>query len=325
MPTHRLPRIGITLGDPAGIGPELALRVLADRGLRRVVTPVLYGHAALLRRVSVATGIPWPDGLDAVGLQEAGAAADVAGIEPGRADAAGGRLALGWIRAAVSDAMAGRLEAVVTGPVSKKALSLAGCRHPGHTELLAELTGSPEVRMLFYSPDLVVGLVTIHLPLAAVPTALTLDRILTTIRMTAAARQTAAQPRPSVGVLALNPHAGEEGLIGDEESRIIVPAIAAARREGLDVHGPLVPDTTFVPAHRGRFAAYVAMYHDQGLIPFKMLAFDTGVNVTLGLPIVRTSPDHGTAYDLAWRGMASPASLAAAIECAAQLAAVRGG
>jgi 4-hydroxythreonine-4-phosphate dehydrogenase len=313
---RHLPRIGLTLGDPAGIGPELVLRALAADELRREARLVAYGSAALLRRVADAAGIPWPAGPELHDLPFAGANA----VVPGRVQAACGRAAADWVAAAARDALAGGLDAIVTAPLNKEALHLAGVPFPGHTEMLASLGGARRTAMLFWSPSLIVSLATIHLPLADVPAALTTAGLLDTLRLTADACRRLGRTGP-LGVLALNPHAGEGGLFGREEQAVIAPAIATARAEGLAVEGPLVPDTAFLEQKRGRYAAYVAMHHDQGLIPFKMLAFAEGVNVTLGLPFVRTSPDHGTAFDLAWQNRADPSSFFSAIRCACRLAA----
>lgn len=321
------PCLGITLGDPAGVGPELVLRLLADAETRDTVRLVVYGSAGLLRQVAQQTGLAWPAELCVV------AAADPRGIPggrapvlidtpvdqpimPGRVQTHCGRLACDWIAAAVRDARQGRIDAIVTAPICKAAIHAAGVHFPGHTEMLAELTASREVRMFFWSPRLAVGLVTIHIPLSEVASRITMERVLGTIRPVAGALRTAACPRPRIGVLGLNPHAGEGGLFGDAEQTAILPAIQAACAEGLDVVGPLVPDTVFRDGTRQTFDAFVAMYHDQGLIPFKMLAFEDGVNVTLGLPFCRTSPDHGTAFDIAWQGRASPASLLSAVRYA---------
>ena len=327
------PRIGITLGDPAGIGPELVLRLLSDPARCNRIQPVIYGSEALLRRVAQVTHTPWPDQLQIVpadGVRKRSALSvpllvnipfpAAATLSPGRVQAACGHMAATWIEHAVRDAMAGGIDAIVTAPIHKEAFHLADIPYPGHTEMLAALTGASRTAMLFWSPDLLVSLATIHLPLTEVPKVLTQARLLETIRLTAEACARFGRKNLPIGVLALNPHAGEHGLFGDEEAAIITPAITAARAEGIPTAGPLVPDTAFLAEHRAAHAAYVAMYHDQGLIPFKMLAFAEGVNVTLGLPIIRTSPDHGTAFDLAWQGKADPSSFFAAIHCAVLLA-----
>ena len=331
---NSIPRVGITLGDPAGIGPELVLCALLAPEWRDRLQFVIYGNAMLLQRVLQAVRIPWPADLQVV---PAGATGDsipnvsvpllvdlpfpeAATIRPGQLQASCGAMAATWIETATRDAMSGRIDALVTAPVNKQALRLAGVQYTGHTEMLAALTGAPRVAMLFWSPDLLVSLATIHLPLSNVSSALTIPRLLETIRLTAQACVRFGRAGSPIGVLALNPHAGEHGLMGREEADVIVPAIAAANAEGIPAVGPLVPDTVFLPDRIAAHSAYVAMYHDQGLIPFKMLAFDDGVNVTLGLPIVRTSPDHGTAFDQAWKGTANPSSLFSAIRCAVLLA-----
>lgn len=336
-----LPIVALTLGDASGIGPELVMTALLDPAVRAVCVPVIYGNQQILRRIAATTGISWPPPNlvimpSSLATRPAGRAAVLldfhfpaaADLKPGQIQSACGQQAHDWIKAAAHDAIAGKVDAIVTAPINKEALHLAGIKYPGHTELLADLTETKEVGMLFWSPHLVISLATIHVPLSDVPRLLTLERILTTIRLTAAAMRTPACPTPRIGVLALNPHAGENSLFGHEETRIIAPAIGAARAEGIDAIGPLIPDTAFTWLHPDTtaasvrttpFDAYVAMYHDQGLIPFKMVAFDEGVNVTLGLPIIRTSPDHGTAFDLAWQNRASPASFISAIHCALRL------
>jgi 4-hydroxythreonine-4-phosphate dehydrogenase len=331
MSAPAAPRIGLTLGDPAGVGPELILRALGDERLREEIAPVVYGSEALLRRVAAAAGLPWPPRWRTVPSGRAlpaAAAGEVLLVDtpppgeivPGRAQALCGRLAYDWIASAVRAALAGEIAAVVTAPICKAALHAASIPYPGHTEMLAALTGVAPATMLFWSPQLAVGLATIHMALAEAPRHIVTSHVLEVIRRVEAAMRTASRPAPRIGVLGLNPHAGEDGLFGDEERRAIAPAIAAARAAGLAVEGPLVPDTAFRAGARGRYDAFVAMYHDQGLIPFKLLAFDEGVNVTLGLPIIRTSPDHGTAFDIAWQGRASPASLLAAIRRARAMA-----
>lgn len=332
---HR-PRVALTLGDCAGIGPELALRALGSPELAEVCRLSVYGSRKLLDRVAAAAGLPLPEQLETVQPGQAPAPsserhvlvdfplAEADTLRPGQVQAFCGACAFTWIRAAVRDILAGQADALVTAPINKEALHLAGVDYPGHTEMLAALTGAEGPCMAFYAPGLVVSLATIHEALADVPRLLTVPGLLRTIRLTHTACTGFGSAAPRLGVLALNPHAGENGVFGDEESRVIGPAIEQARAEGLDVSGPLVPDTAFTwlanrPA-QAPFDAYVAMYHDQGLIPFKAVAFDIGVNVTLGLPIIRTSPDHGTAFNLAWQGKASPASLFSAVALAARMA-----
>ena len=313
--------LALTCGDPAGVGPELLLRALGEPPEARGARLVAYANEKLLRRVSAASGVPFPRGVAAVcpggAWPETGhlivdmeCGADA--VEPGRVSAACGAFAHASICAAAADVMAGKASALVTAPASKQAFHLAGVDFPGHTELLAHMTGARDVRMMFWSPRLRLVLDSIHEPLRDVPRLLNRAHLAQTIRHARAAG--------AVGVLALNPHAGEGGLFGDEERGIILPAVEDVRREGFHVEGPLVPDTAFCwladPAQPAPFGAYVALYHDQGLIPFKMAAFHDGVNVTLGLPIVRTSPDHGTAFDIAWQGRADPRSFFNAINVA---------
>ena len=320
--------LAVTCGDAAGIGPELVLRALAKPASEWGARLAVHGNAALLRRVASAANLPRLEGIAEVAPNDAwpetghviitaqSEDAELANIIPGHVQAVCGSRAHAWICNAVRDTLAGRAQGLVTAPVNKQAMRLAGVDFPGHTELLAHLTNTPDVRMMFWSERLRVVLETIHEPLADVSAKLTREHLLQTIRFAARA----AGPR--VAVLALNPHAGEGGLFGREEQDIIAPAIALARAEGLRVEGPLVPDTAFCWLNEKTPApcdVYVAMYHDQGLIPFKMVAFHEGVNVTLGLPFVRTSPDHGTAFNLAWQGRAHATSFFAAIRLAARM------
>ncbi len=320
--SSRLPVIGISMGDPAGIGPELCLRVLRDPEMAACCRPVVFGDAGVLCRVAQCCGLPAPEQVAPVAeWKQAGPGplvADCGEVEAsdviaGRVSAACGRAAYGYILAAIRAATSGDVQAVVTAPLHKESLAAAGVPFPGHTEILAAETGAETICMMLTAPELSVSLVTVHLPYAAVPAALNSTRIGAVIDLTVEAmrRQGLAQPR--ITVCGLNPHAGEHGLFGNEEQAIIAPAIAAARARGLSITGPLPPDTAFLPVQRRQTDAYVAMYHDQGLIPFKMLAFEIGVNVTLGLPIIRASVDHGTAFDIAWQGVASAASLRSAV------------
>ncbi|HEY6000743.1 MAG TPA: 4-hydroxythreonine-4-phosphate dehydrogenase PdxA, partial [bacterium] len=242
----------------------------------------------------------------------------------GRPGAAGGRAALEALSEAICLALDGRVAGIVTAPISKEAIRAAGSPFPGHTELLAAFTGTKRYAMMLVGGPLRVVLATIHEPLARVPALITPRVVRETIALTWEAVRDLGLRRPRIAVCGLNPHAGEAGLMGREERRIIGPAVRAMAAKGVPVTGPLPADTVFFRAARGEFAAVVAMYHDQGLGPLKTLAFDTGVNVTLGLPIVRTSVDHGTAFDIAGKGVASPASLLAAVELAATLARHRG-
>jgi len=289
------PRIAITSGDPAGIGPEVAAKAAADARVLEACEPVVYGP---------------PDGVAFV---------------PGALSAEAGRAAYDVIVRAVGDAQRGVVQGIATAPVNKEAFRLAGLPWSGHTDLLAHLTGSTGVAMLFYSEALRVVLATVHIALAEVPRALTAASLEATIALTAHELPWFGIERPRIAVAGLNPHAGEHGLFGREEDIAIRPAIEACRARGIDVSGPFPGDTVFVRARRGEFDVVVACYHDQGLIPVKLVAFGQAVNVTLGLPIVRTSVDHGTAFDIAGRGIADPESMIAAVLLAAKLANSRSG
>lgn len=322
----------ITQGDPTGIGPEIIVKALLDGAFDTLSRPLwVAGDAAVLRRAAAVFGVDCdaaPGGertrlicggraLEVVPLSEL--AADK--LVYGRPDIPCGRAMLRYIEWACDACLSGATAAMVTAPISKAAIHAAGCDFPGHTELLAERCGVDKVVMMLAGERLKVCLVTTHLALAEVPRVLSQGEILETIRITDAAfRRFFGLQEPRIAVLALNPHAGEQGMFGDEEPRLIGPAIAAARAEGIAASGPHSADTLFHFAVRGAYDAVVCMYHDQGLIPLKLLHFDDGVNVTLGLPIVRTSVDHGTAYDLAGTGRASAESLVAAVRMAERMA-----
>jgi 4-hydroxythreonine-4-phosphate dehydrogenase len=282
------PRVAVTVGDPAGIGPEIAQKAASDPRVLEACEPVLYG----------------PSG---------------GSFAPGVLSADAGRAAYDAICAAVRDAQAGVVHAVATAPVNKLAFARAGLPWKGHTDLLGHLTGSPRVAMMFWSEPLRVVLATIHVPLARVPAELTRDALDAIIQLTARELPRFGFPRPRLALAGLNPHAGEDGLLGDEEQRVLVPAVQGAIAAGVSIAGPFPADTLFVRAARGEFDAVIACYHDQGLIPVKLLAFGRAVNVTLGLPIVRTSVDHGTAFDIAGKGVADPSSMVEAVLLAAKL------
>jgi 4-hydroxythreonine-4-phosphate dehydrogenase len=289
----RLPRIAITTGDPAGIGPEIAARAAADARVRAVCEPLIYGS---------------PDGRV---------------YPPGVLSADAGRAAYDIVVRAVADAQSGVVDAIATAPVNKEAFRLAGLPWHGHTDLLAHLTGAHDVAMMFHSDELRVVLATIHVPLGEVPQLLTRAGLEATISLTARELPRFGIARPRIAVAGLNPHAGEHGLFGREEAAVIAPAVEACRARAIDVRGPFPADTLFVRARGGEFDVVVACYHDQGLIPVKLVAFGRAVNVTLGLPIVRTSVDHGTAFDIAGKGVADPGSMIAAVRLAARLAGAR--
>ncbi len=321
------------MGDPAGIGPELCLRLLQDAEVAKRATPIVFGDAGVLRRVARHCGLPAPAQVfDPADRQEIGPAIQEPAVwdlnaipadalQPGVVSAATGRASYRYIEAAMDAALSGQLAAVTTAPIHKEALHAAGIRYPGHTEIFATRTGAARSCMMLTSSTITCSLVTTHVGYRDVPAQLTVERILEVIELTAEAMRRIRGRPPKLVVCGLNPHAGEHGLFGaGEEERWIVPAVAAARQRGLDVEGPLPPDTAFLPARRQATDAFVCMYHDQGLIPLKALAFDTAVNVTLGLPIVRTSVDHGTALDIAWTGRAQVRSLVEAVLLAARLA-----
>jgi len=289
------PRVAITVGDPAGIGPEIARKAADDPRVRDVCEPVLYGPPAEAR------------------------------FTPGVLSAEAGRAAYDAICAATRDARAGRVAAIATAPVNKLAFAHAGLPWKGHTDLLAHLTGAPAAAMMFWSEPLKVVLASVHIPLAEVPRYLTRERLDGIIDIAARELPAVAGSGGAVrlALAALNPHAGEDGLLGDEEARVLAPAVAAARGRGIALEGPFPGDTVFVRATRGEFDAVIACYHDQGLIPVKLLAFGRAVNVTLGLPIVRTSVDHGTAFDIAGRGVADASSMVEATLLAARLGSIR--
>ena len=284
------PRIAITVGDPAGIGPEIAAKAASDARVLDACDPVIYEPP------------------------------NVAMFPPGELSAAAGRAAYDCLVRAVADARDRIVHGIATAPVNKLAFAHAGLPWKGHTDLLAHLCGAPRVAMLFHAPELNVVLATVHIPLRDVPRVLTRDVMSQTIRLTAAAMPSFGIARPRIAVAGLNPHAGEEGLLGDEEGTTILPAVDEARSFGIDVAGPFPADTVFTRATRGEFDVVVACYHDQGLIPVKLLAFGRAVNVTIGLPIVRTSVDHGTAFDIAGKGVADPGSMIEAVLLAARLA-----
>jgi len=326
------------MGDPSGIGPEIIAMTLADRAIYEYCRPVVFGdpgilstavsdlHDSLALRLTVNVIQRPGEAKDPHGIIDLIAISELrdSEIQPGWPTVAGGRAMVDFIFHAVEMALRGKIAGMVTCPISKVLMQEAGYPFEGHTQLIAHLTKTSDVVMMLAGERLRVTLVTIHCALRDVSSLLTKNKVLTTIRITEKAlRQYFALKRPRLAVAALNPHAGEAGLFGDEEETIIAPAVQAAQQEGLYVEGPFPADTLFHKAVAGRYDAVVAMYHDQGLIPLKLLHFSDAVNVTLGLPIIRTSVDHGTAYDIAGTGKADPSSLKAAIRMAAAMAATR--
>lgn len=334
-PRPSRPRIALTMGDPAGVGPELCLRVLKAPEVLDECIPVIFGDVEVLWRVAKACGLESPRRVLEVG--DVTSCANIAEpavvncrairaekVTPGRVSPECGRAAYTYIESGIQAALTRKVAAVVTAPINKEALRAAGIPYPGHTEIFTALTGARRSCMMLAGRDLAVSFVTVHVGYYEVPKLLSRQRILDVIELTAEALHRVRRGPVRIAVCGLNPHAGEHGLFGEgEEERYIEPAVAAAQARGIQVAGPLPPDTVFVPSKRVEFGAIVCMYHDQGHIPFKMLHFDTGVNVTLGLPIVRTSVDHGTAFDIAWTGKASSTSLQEAIHWAVRLASHR--
>jgi 4-hydroxythreonine-4-phosphate dehydrogenase len=311
-------RVGITLGDPAGIGPEIVAAALhaAPREWRDRI--IVYGDRVPLERGAQSLGVTVPD-VELVGSGVGDKAV------PGTPDRVSGAAQVAYLEAAVAAAARGELGAIVTGPISKTWARRAGFEFLGHTEMLAARLGARDVAMMFVGPKLKVALTTVHRPLAEVVSDLSTERVRMVIELVAASMvRDLGVTAPRIGVVGLNPHAGEDGLLGDEDAEIIAPALEEPCPPAT-LLGPLVPDAAFRDAVHGRYDALVAMYHDQGLIPVKLIDFDESVNVTLGLPIVRTSPDHGTAYDIAGKGVARPVSMQRAIALAIDMVARRAG
>jgi 4-hydroxythreonine-4-phosphate dehydrogenase len=323
------PIIAISMGDPAGVGPEVTVKALAHSDVQRCCRPLVVGDTATLREAVGLLGLSLtlrrigdasdadfdpasPDVLDQ-------AAVDVRGVQKAKVSATAGKAAIAYIRTAAELALSGRVHAIVTGPINKAAIQAAGVHHIGHTEYLAELTSADRVTTMLSTPGLSVVHVTRHLPLKEVAAQITQENVLTTIQLTDAGLRQMGVTRPRLAVAALNPHGGDGGLLGQEEIKAIQPAIEVARDAGIDARGPIPADSVFFRAIRGEFDVVVAMYHDQGHIPIKTHGFERSVTVTLGLPIVRTSVDHGTAFDIAWQGIASEDSMVEAIQLAARL------
>jgi 4-hydroxythreonine-4-phosphate dehydrogenase len=309
------PRIGITVGDPAGIGPEIVLKALAAKD-RPDADYIVFGAVDALADRMFRFGLP--------AAQDTGArVVDIPAPEEialGTVSAGSGHAAARAVLRAVQEIRRGRLDAIVTAPLQKEALSAAGYPWPGHTELLAEAAGTPDVAMMFVGGGLKVALLTIHRALRSVPDAITGDEVKRVVRLVARELPRFGAAAGRIALCGLNPHAGEGGLFGTEEREVLSPALATLRAEGLDVHGPFPADTLFVRAARGDFDAVIACYHDQGLIPVKLASFGKAVNVTIGLPFVRTSVDHGTGFDIVTKGTADAGSLLEAMTLAAALA-----
>ncbi|TDI91903.1 MAG: 4-hydroxythreonine-4-phosphate dehydrogenase PdxA [Caldithrix sp.] len=304
-----LPTIAITVGDPNGIGPEVIRKALSKKEIQEICHPVVIGPLSLFEQLAGKGQLLSPELNEEIKLR------------PGGVSKSGGRIAGKALEMALKLVLTGEARAVVTAPISKEALNSAGYAYPGHTEFFAEKTKVEDVLMILMGCGFRVGLVTTHCALAEVVQLLTSERILRKLQIANQDLRTRFKiTNPRIAVAALNPHAGENGMFGHEELEIITPAIEAARKQGVDVNGPFPADTLFARVDKQKFDLYLAMYHDQGLIPLKMKAFGKGVNYTAGLPFVRTSPDHGTAFDIAGKGVADSSSMEEAIKLAVELA-----
>ena len=324
MSTDRI--VAVTMGDPTGIGPEIVAKVFGEDGARRAL---VVGDVAMMRRAIDLLGLPLrvnpverpADARFAPGCVDVLAATDLPRDLPyGAVDPRGGGAAYEYVRRAVELALHDDVHAIATAPLNKEAMHLAGFRYPGHTEVLAALTGAEDYAMMLVTDELRVVHVSTHVALSEAIRRVQPERELTVIRLADRSLRALGVERPRVAVAGLNPHAGEAGLFGTEDRDAIAPAVEEARAEGIDASGPWPPDTVFTQARQGRFDVVVVQYHDQGHIPIKLMGFDTGVNVTVGLPFFRTSVDHGTAFDIAGTGRADHASMRAALDLAASLA-----
>lgn len=327
------PIIAITMGDPSGIGPEIIAKALSEGRIYDICRPIVIGDVKVMaaatkldsrnpqvNSVETITQASFRQGIiDVLDLKNI----DITSLQHGRVDRNSGRAAVEYVKEAIDLALKGVVDAIATAPLNKEAMNLAGFPYPGHTEILAETTGSKNYAMMLLAGPLRVVHVTTHTSLRKACDQIKKERVATTIRLTDRAVKDLGIAKPRIAVAGLNPHAGEGGLFGTEEMEEIAPAIRECRSEGILAEGPFPPDTVFLRGKRGEFDAVVAMYHDQGHIPVKILGFEEGVNVTIGLPIIRTSVDHGTAFDIAWRGVADPRSMIEAIRVAADMAKAR--
>lgn len=321
-------KIAITMGEPGGVGPEVIVKALNRRDIHKNCAPVVIGNAEIMRDAVKLSKLPL-EVRELSSISEAKPRAGTIEVLEVKSRLAknkcapcisAGNAVVKYISEAVKLALNNEVSAVVTAPISKESLKMAGHSWPGHTELLAELTKSRNFAMMFYSDKLKIILCTIHTSLKSVPGKINPKLVSRIIRLAGTSMAMLGISNPRIAVAGLNPHAGESGIMGKEEIVSIQPAVTEARKQGINVTGPYPPDVVFHRAYQGDFDIIVCMYHDQGLIPFKMLAFDSGVNVTVGLPIIRTSPDHGTAFDIAWKNMADPSSMIEAIKLANKMA-----
>lgn len=321
------PLIAITMGDPAGIGPEIICKVFYSSDIRKTMRPVMIGDSSVMDETIRFLGFPLrlkpiekaKESSPRKGVIEILDLRNVSNFEIGKPSPISGKAVYEYIKRAVSLAMKGEIEAMVTAPINKETLKMAGLPYRGHTELLAELTGTEDFGMMLIGGPLRVMLVTRHVAIKDVSNLIKKDKVLKTILLAYKGMLDLGIREPRIAVAGLNPHAGEGGIFGNEEMEEIIPAIEEARRKGINASSPISPDTIFHKAYKGEYDIIVSMYHDQGLIPLKMLSFGKAVNVTVGLPIIRTSVDHGTAYDIAGKGRADPSSLIEALRLAAKL------
>ena len=308
--SRTLPVLALTFGDPAGIGPELAVKAAADAELRQMADMVIYGCPEIIQAAAARFTPGFVPAIKPVGQLT------VAQVQPGELNAACGIAAMEAVIAATNDAITHHVNAIVTAPMNKAAVNRAGVAFSGHTELIAEMCGINDYAMMQSDGNLRVAFVTTHIALAQVAAAITQERIVKVARLLDDVCRREGINEPCLAAAAINPHAGENGYMGTEDETITKPALTELRRQGIQIDGPFPPDTLFIAKTRSRYDGIVSMYHDQGHIPFKMLAFDRGVNSTLGLPIIRTSPDHGTAFEIAWQGKANTGSFFAAVRLA---------
>lgn len=314
---RNIPIIGITLGDVAGVGPEVVLKAINCPKITQLCEPLIIGDYLILKKCAKAMKLSIPSKCNILDLQLFRSEKEIPSW--GTVRKKSGVAAVEYIKKAVSLALEKKIDAIVTAPISKKAIQLAGFKYPGHTEFIARLTHTKEYAMMFVADKLKVILVTTHIELKKVAKVITLKKVYTAIKLAKIGGELFKIKNPKIAVLGLNPHAGENGLLGSEEKKKIAPAIELAKKEKINVFGPISADIAFWQAINRNFDIVIAMYHDQGLIPIKTLAFEKTVNITIGLPIIRTSPAHGTAFDIAGKGIANPSSMIEAIKIAVQL------
>ena len=319
MTDKRKCRIALSMGDPAGVGPELLARAAAEKKFAGECDFVLFGERSIIEEAlrRYAPGID----ISGVDIVESSNILNFADMKPGEPDALAGKAAFEAVKAAAESVIAGVNDAIVTAPVNKYSVNLSGIEFSGHTEMIAEMCKTDDFAMMQSSGRLHVAFVTTHIPIARVAESISVERILTVADMLVNALHSEGVENPRIAVMALNPHAGENGCMGSEDETVTKVAVAELQKRGIDAEGPIVPDVLFVPGRYEKYDGILSMYHDQGHIPFKMLAFDSGVNSTIGLPIIRCSPDHGSAFDIAWgRGTCGTGSFFAAIELAVKRA-----